>query len=108
MPMRVVVAVPNDRRIRMARRERIARTATAAMAATAGVVEDRDDPAATVTATMTEVPAAEMASAKSAGADAGETAAAEAATEMTAAEAAGRRQILKPGCSPRQRRWLRE
>jgi|SRR5580698_2732299 hypothetical protein len=95
MPMRVMVAVPDDRRERMTRRPGIARTAptavTATVTSTAGV-EDRDEPATTVAATMTEVTATEMAPTKSAGADAGEATAAEAAAEtakVTAAETAG-------------------
>jgi hypothetical protein len=93
--MRMMVAVPNDRRERMTRWPGIARTAPTTVTATAGV-QDRDEPAA-MAATMTEVTAAkatatEMASAKSAGADAGEATAAEAAAEtakVTAAETAG-------------------
>jgi hypothetical protein len=100
MPMRVMVAVPNDRRERMTRGPGIARAASTTMTATVAAtarIEDRHEPSTTVTAAAAEVTAAkttatEMATAKSAGADAGEAAAAEtaakAATEMTAAEAA--------------------
>ncbi|MEI9916483.1 MAG: hypothetical protein WDN29_12580 [Methylovirgula sp.] len=80
-------------------------------AATAGVVKDRDEPptimAATAEMTSTKVPAAEMAPAKSTGADAGEAAATEAATRNDRRRNRWRRQILKQGCWPRRRSWLR-